>query len=272
MQNLKHNPNGRFVVVCGDGEYIIYTALAWRNRSFGSALEFVWSSDGEYAVRESTSKIKIFSKNFQVLADLVFFFWCEIYKFKMKYVCCGDVLCLSLYVETEICMVFNCLWWKCNTAFFVCSSYIRKSILSHHTFFWVLSQFALSYLVLNEILSTLSCFRRKEHLGHLFQLSAYMVEICWQFAQMILLHFLIGLNASSSDVLMSVLRYDTFIFNHFFLSCVTDMCKLRMFNWLIIYSSLVFLFLIIFRISTGLTVVIYWPLQVIHRSTYSNIM
>ena len=66
VQSLKHNPNGRFVVVCGDGEYIIYTALAWRNRSFGSALEFVWSADGEYAVRESTSKIKIFSKNFQV--------------------------------------------------------------------------------------------------------------------------------------------------------------------------------------------------------------
>lgn len=66
IQSLKHNPNGRFVVVCGDGEYIIYTALAWRNRSFGSALEFAWSSDGEYAVRESTSKIKIFTKNFQV--------------------------------------------------------------------------------------------------------------------------------------------------------------------------------------------------------------
>uniref|UniRef100_A0A0D6QYI2 Coatomer subunit beta' n=1 Tax=Araucaria cunninghamii TaxID=56994 RepID=A0A0D6QYI2_ARACU len=64
-QSLKHNPNGRFVVVCGDGEYIIYTALAWRNRSFGSALEFVWATDGEYAIRESTSKIKIYSKTFQ---------------------------------------------------------------------------------------------------------------------------------------------------------------------------------------------------------------
>src|SRR4051812_8812056 len=42
-QTLQHNPNGRFVVVCGDGEYIIYTALAWRNKSFGSALEFVWA-------------------------------------------------------------------------------------------------------------------------------------------------------------------------------------------------------------------------------------
>jgi coatomer subunit beta' len=66
FQNLRHNPNGRFVAVCGDGEYIIYTALAWRNRSFGSALEFVWSTDGEYAVRESTSRIKIYSKTFQV--------------------------------------------------------------------------------------------------------------------------------------------------------------------------------------------------------------
>eukprot|EP00271_Cylindrocystis_brebissonii_P010156 TRINITY_DN26257_c0_g1_i1.p1 TRINITY_DN26257_c0_g1~~TRINITY_DN26257_c0_g1_i1.p1 ORF type:complete len:919 (-),score=227.95 TRINITY_DN26257_c0_g1_i1:1148-3904(-) len=64
-QTLHHNPNGRFVVVCGDGEYIIYTALAWRNRSFGSALEFCWSLEGEYAVRESTSKIKVYSKNFQ---------------------------------------------------------------------------------------------------------------------------------------------------------------------------------------------------------------
>lgn len=73
FQSLRHNPNGRFVVVCGDGEYIIYTALAWRNRSFGSALEFVWSTDGEYAVRESTSRIKIYSKNFQVCFNTTYF-------------------------------------------------------------------------------------------------------------------------------------------------------------------------------------------------------
>ena len=64
-QGLKHSPNGRFVVVYGDGEYIIYTSVAWRNKSFGSALEFVWGNEtGEYAVRESTSKIKLF-KNFK---------------------------------------------------------------------------------------------------------------------------------------------------------------------------------------------------------------
>jgi hypothetical protein len=27
QQTLKHSPNGRFVAVCGDGEYLVYTAL-----------------------------------------------------------------------------------------------------------------------------------------------------------------------------------------------------------------------------------------------------
>ncbi|XP_041377525.1 coatomer subunit beta'-like isoform X2 [Gigantopelta aegis] len=64
-QTIAHNPNGRFVVVCGDGEYIIYTAMALRNKSFGSAQEFVWSMDSSmYAVREGSTSIKIF-KNFK---------------------------------------------------------------------------------------------------------------------------------------------------------------------------------------------------------------
>merc|ERR1719424_2601634 len=64
-QNLLHNSNGRFAVVTGDGEYIIYTALAWRKKSFGNALDFVWALDsGEYAVRENPSSVKLF-KNFK---------------------------------------------------------------------------------------------------------------------------------------------------------------------------------------------------------------
>nr|XP_018896635.1 PREDICTED: coatomer subunit beta' [Bemisia tabaci] len=64
-QTIAHNPNGRFVVVCGDGEYIIYTAMALRNKAFGSAQEFVWAQDSsEYAIRESSSIVKVF-KNFK---------------------------------------------------------------------------------------------------------------------------------------------------------------------------------------------------------------
>lgn len=54
----------RFVVVCGDGEYIIHTALNLRNKAFGQALDFVWSPDSHYAIRETSSKIKVF-KNFK---------------------------------------------------------------------------------------------------------------------------------------------------------------------------------------------------------------
>lgn len=68
-QSLSHTPNGRFVVVCGDGEYIIHTALNFRNKSFGQALDFVWSPGAEYAIRENSSKIKIF-KSFKERAQV----------------------------------------------------------------------------------------------------------------------------------------------------------------------------------------------------------
>lgn len=66
-QSLSHSPNGRFVSVCGDGEYIIYTALAWRNKAFGQALDFAWGAkdnSNDYAIRESVTSVKIF-KNFK---------------------------------------------------------------------------------------------------------------------------------------------------------------------------------------------------------------
>lgn len=68
---LQHSPNGRFVVVCGDGEYTIYTALAWRNRSFGQATDFAWSVDSnEYATREANGGVHVF-KQFKERPNLV---------------------------------------------------------------------------------------------------------------------------------------------------------------------------------------------------------
>lgn len=66
-QSLLHSPNGRFVSVCGDGEYIIYTALAWRNKAFGQALDFVWAgkdNSNDYAIRESPTSVRLF-RNFK---------------------------------------------------------------------------------------------------------------------------------------------------------------------------------------------------------------
>ncbi|XP_037957982.1 coatomer subunit beta' [Teleopsis dalmanni] len=64
-QTIAHNPNGRFVVVCGDGEYIIYTSMALRNKAFGSAQEFVWALESnEYAIRENNGTVRLF-RNFK---------------------------------------------------------------------------------------------------------------------------------------------------------------------------------------------------------------
>jgi coatomer subunit beta' len=66
---LLHSPNGRFVTVVGDGEYIIYTALAWRNKAFGSGTGFAWAGDSNtYAVLESKVKLRVF-KNFKERGD-----------------------------------------------------------------------------------------------------------------------------------------------------------------------------------------------------------
>ncbi|KAJ1658998.1 Coatomer subunit beta' [Dispira simplex] len=68
--SLQHSPNGRFIAVCGDDEYIIYTALAWRNKSFGRGSEVVWAQDSnEFAVRESSNTIKLF-KSFKEKTNL----------------------------------------------------------------------------------------------------------------------------------------------------------------------------------------------------------
>ncbi|KAI5956942.1 SEC27 [Candida jiufengensis] len=73
-QSLSHSPNGRYAAVCGDGEYIVYSALGWRSKAYGSALDFVWNSHDTsaacpFAIRESGVSVKIY-KNFQEYLQL----------------------------------------------------------------------------------------------------------------------------------------------------------------------------------------------------------
>lgn len=63
--SITHSSNGRFIaVVGGSGEWIIYSALAWRNRAFGRGTSFSWSSlnshSTDFCVKESTSKIVVY--------------------------------------------------------------------------------------------------------------------------------------------------------------------------------------------------------------------
>lgn len=59
--SLQHCPNGRFITVVGDGEYIIYTALTCRNKAFGSGSSFAWATDSNtYAVLEGRTKVRVY--------------------------------------------------------------------------------------------------------------------------------------------------------------------------------------------------------------------
>jgi coatomer subunit beta' len=69
--SLQHSPNGRFVTVCGDGEYIVYTSLAWRNKAFGTGTSFAWAGDSStYAVLEGKSRVRVY-RNFRERTGLI---------------------------------------------------------------------------------------------------------------------------------------------------------------------------------------------------------
>lgn len=64
-QKILHSNNSRFIAVIGGGEYVIYSALAWRVRSFGKAVDFVWGPASLYYALRETGGIVSIKKNFQ---------------------------------------------------------------------------------------------------------------------------------------------------------------------------------------------------------------
>lgn len=62
--SISYSSNNRYVSVCGEYEYAIYSALAWRSKSFGQAQEFVWGVGDVFALRKSNSTVAI-STSFQ---------------------------------------------------------------------------------------------------------------------------------------------------------------------------------------------------------------
>jgi len=58
-QSIKHAPNGHTFVISSDDEYSIFRSQTFKNVAFGTGSDFVWSSAGDYAVREQFT-VKIF--------------------------------------------------------------------------------------------------------------------------------------------------------------------------------------------------------------------
>mmetsp|Transcript_59500 Transcript_59500/g.128708 ORF Transcript_59500/g.128708 Transcript_59500/m.128708 type:complete len:930 (+) Transcript_59500:59-2848(+) len=98
-QYIAHHPNGRLFVVCGDGEYVIYTAQALRNKSFGSAHEFVWGHSGAYATRDSAGKITVYQDFKESFSFKPPFTVEEMYGGRLIGVRSGDFICFYDWTE-----------------------------------------------------------------------------------------------------------------------------------------------------------------------------
>lgn len=59
-QDIKFSPNGRYFTMVGESDYVIYSTLKFVNSGFGSALDFEWSQNNDYAIRTDTHGIKIY--------------------------------------------------------------------------------------------------------------------------------------------------------------------------------------------------------------------
>jgi len=101
-QYVAHHPNGRLFAVCGDGEFVIYTAQALRNKSYGPALEFVWAHSGSYATRDSVGKITVFQDFKESFSFKPPFVVEEIFGGRLLGVRGGDFICFYDWTEYRL--------------------------------------------------------------------------------------------------------------------------------------------------------------------------
>eukprot|EP00744_Colponema_vietnamica_P010335 GILI01014616.1.p1 GENE.GILI01014616.1~~GILI01014616.1.p1 ORF type:complete len:802 (+),score=280.08 GILI01014616.1:61-2466(+) len=58
---IAHGPSGQNIAVIADHEYTVYSALAWRPKTFGPCVSFAWGREsGSYAVLETPTLIKLY--------------------------------------------------------------------------------------------------------------------------------------------------------------------------------------------------------------------
>jgi coatomer subunit beta' len=60
---LLHGPSGQYIAVLFENEYTINSSLAWRPKSFGQAIDFIWGAEnGTYAILENSFTVKTFKQ------------------------------------------------------------------------------------------------------------------------------------------------------------------------------------------------------------------
>lgn len=58
--SISYNTTNRYVALCGDNEYSLYSALAWRAKTFGTGRQLVWGIGDQYAVRKNSQTVELY--------------------------------------------------------------------------------------------------------------------------------------------------------------------------------------------------------------------
>ncbi|KAL5367822.1 coatomer complex beta [Cryptosporidium parvum] len=102
-QDIQFHPNGRFLSVCGDGEFVIYTTQALRSKCFGKAIELSWSIDGHFfAIRENGGRIVIYNNFKESFSFLPSFFVDEIFGGQLLGVKSNEFICFYDWNECRL--------------------------------------------------------------------------------------------------------------------------------------------------------------------------
>uniref|UniRef100_A0A7S1KUN6 Coatomer subunit beta' n=1 Tax=Percolomonas cosmopolitus TaxID=63605 RepID=A0A7S1KUN6_9EUKA len=93
--NIVHAPKGNYIAFSGENEWVIYSPVTMKNKSYGSGVEIVWgNATGQFAVRERSGKVKIFKSFKQQMVLDTFFTPTGIFGGNALGVKSKDVFCL----------------------------------------------------------------------------------------------------------------------------------------------------------------------------------
>ncbi|KAK6589449.1 coatomer complex beta [Cryptosporidium xiaoi] len=102
-QDIRFHPNGRFISVCGDGEFVVYTTQALRSKCFGKAVEMVWSIDGQFfSTRESGGRIVVYHNFKESCSFFPSYFVDEIFGGQLLGVKSNDFVCFYDWLDCKL--------------------------------------------------------------------------------------------------------------------------------------------------------------------------
>ncbi|KAL9647775.1 hypothetical protein ABK040_001362 [Willaertia magna] len=93
-EQMVYDHKGRFISAVGGGDFIIYTSISMRSKTYGNGEELVWSNQsGQYAVRTKQNEIKIYKDFKEVKVFKPFFNPKQIFGGHLLGICSNEFIC-----------------------------------------------------------------------------------------------------------------------------------------------------------------------------------